>query len=113
MVIQYFLNDDLGVLALRLAIAGIFLVHGPPKLSGTMGTFMTFIGTAETLGGIAILLGVLVPWAALGLGIIMIGAIYKKAIQWNVPFTAMDKTGWEFDVLILAACIALITAYTS
>ncbi len=100
---------DLGLLALRIAIAAIFLVHGPKKLSGSMGSFMTFIGVAETAGGTAVLLGFLTELAALGLGIIMAGAIYKKITEWHVPFTAMDKSGWEFDLLILAGCIVLLT----
>lgn len=106
----YVLYDyaDLGLLALRGAIAAIFLVHGPAKLSGKMGSFMTFIGAAETAGGLAILVGFLTQLAAVGLGIIMLGAIYKKITEWKIPFTAMDKTGWEFDLLILAGCVTLL-----
>ena len=100
---------DLGVLVLRLCLAGIFLVHGPKKLNGAQGNFMLFIGAAETAGGIAMLLGFLTQLAAIGIGIIMVGATYKKINEWHVPFTAMDKTGWEFDLLILGACIVLLT----
>jgi len=100
---------DLGVLVLRLCLAAIFLVHGPKKLNGAQGNFMLFIGAAETAGGIAMLLGFLTQLAVIGLGIIMIGAIYKKMNEWHVPFTAMDKSGWEFDLLILGACITLLT----
>jgi putative oxidoreductase len=100
---------DIGLLALRLAVAVIFLVHGPKKLSGTQGAFMTFIGAAETAGGAAMVAGFLTQYAALGLGIIMGGAIYKKIKEWHVPFTSMEKMGWEFDLMILAGCIALLT----
>jgi len=37
----------------------------------------------------------------------MIGAISLKMSMMKVPFTANDKTGWEFDFVILSACIAL------
>lgn len=100
---------DLGVLALRVSLAAIFLVHGPKKLNGAMGNFMLFIGAAETAGGLAMLLGFLTQLAAIGLGIIMIGAMYKKMFEWHVPFTAMGKSGWEFDLIILAACAVLLT----
>lgn len=100
---------DLGVLALRLCLAAIFFVHGLKKLNGAQGNFMTFIGAAETAGAFAMLLGFLTQLAAIGLGIIMIGATYKKINEWHMPFTAMDKTGWEFDLLILGACIVLLT----
>lgn len=100
---------DLGFVLLRLTIATIFLVHGPKKLSGNMGPFMTFIGAAETVGALAVLVGFLTQLAALGLGIIMAGAISKKIFEWHIPFTAKDKTGWEFDLMILAGCIVLMT----
>lgn len=104
-----FPHGDAGILLLRLAVAAIFLVHGINKLDGKMGQFMLFIGIAETLGGAALIVGFLTQLAALGLAIIMLGAIYKKIVEWHVPFTAMDKTGWEFDLLILASCAALMT----
>jgi len=100
---------DLAVLLLRLSLAAIFLVHGPKKLNGAMGNFMTFIGVAETAGGLAMLFGFLTQLAAIGLGIIMIGAMYKKINEWHVPFTSMEKTGWELDLIILASCIVLLT----
>ncbi len=100
---------SLGLLALRLAVAAIFFVHGSRKLNGSMGGFMTFIGVCETLGAVAILLGFLTQWAALGLAIIMLGATYKKIFEWHVPFADMKTTGWELDLIILAACVALIT----
>lgn len=97
-----------GVLALRLAIAIIFLYHGSKKL-GNITSFMGFIGICEMLGGLALLFGFLTQLASLGLGIIMIGAIYKKTQEWHVPFSAMDKMGWEFDLALLGGCLALLT----
>ncbi len=38
----------------------------------------------------------------------MVGAIGMKMMKWGVPFGAMDKTGWEFDLILLAANIAII-----
>ncbi len=98
---------DIGVIALRIALCAIFLAHGPKKLNGSMGTFMLAIGVIETAGAAAVLMGIVTRWAAVALGIVMIGAIYKKVVEWHVPFAAMDKNGWEFDLMILAGCIAL------
>jgi uncharacterized membrane protein YphA (DoxX/SURF4 family) len=109
MINALFAYGDTGILLLRLCVAVIFLVHGTSKLDGKMGSFMRFIGTAETLGAVAVLAGFLTQWAAIGLAIIMLGAIYKKIAEWHVPFTAMDKMGWEFDFMILGACAALMT----
>lgn len=109
MISFLFSYGDTGILLLRLAIAVIFLVHGTKKLDGKMGNFMTFIGVAETLGGLALLVGFLTQWAALGIAIIMVGAMYKKIVEWHMPFTSMEKTGWEFDLILLAACATLMT----
>lgn len=71
---------------LLFALFSVFA--GPPKLMGdpqavegftSMGysdAFRLFIGAAETLGGIGLLIPQLAFWAALGLIIIMFGATY-------------------------------------
>jgi putative oxidoreductase len=104
-----FLYADAGVLVMRLAIAVIFIVHGMRKLNGSMGSFMTFIGVVETLGALGLILGLFTQIAAMGLTVVMAGAMYKKIFEWSTPFTAMDKMGWEFDLILFAACVALMT----
>ncbi|MBP7114367.1 MAG: DoxX family protein, partial [Candidatus Peribacteraceae bacterium] len=64
---------------------------------------------SETLGGLALLAGFLTQFAALGIAIIMVGAIYKKIVEWHVPYSSSEKIGWEFDLLIIGACIGLMT----
>lgn len=108
-----------GLLALRLALGAIFIVHGRAKFSfwksdpntppNPMSNMMKFLSIAETLGAIALILGFLTQWAAIGLAIIMAGAIHMKGAKWKVPFWSQNNTGWEFDLMNLAACIALAT----
>jgi putative oxidoreductase len=69
---------------------------------------MTFIGICELLGGLAVLFGALTDYAAIGLALLMLGATFKKITEWKVPFTAMDKTGWEFDMVLLAMALCLL-----
>jgi putative oxidoreductase len=99
---------DWGLLVLRLALAAIFLYHAKAKIGGAMGGFMRFIGICECAGGLAMLFGFLTQLAAIGIGIIMIGAMWKKLTEWHVPFWSQSNTGWEFDMLILAVCVALL-----
>lgn len=114
-----FLPDPLsiGMFALRLAVAAIFFVHGPPKWrhpegfaqgTGLPVWFGKFLGLAETLGALALFSGLLVQPAAIGLALIMMGALRYHLFVWKTPFTAMGKGGWEFDLLLLAALVTLV-----
>jgi putative oxidoreductase len=104
---------DIGLLILRVAVGIIFLVHGKNKLplwkaesaQAPMRNLLRFIGVAEILGGIAILTGFLTQLAALGLGIIMLGAMNMKIRTWKKSFAG--DGGWEFDFILLAAAILL------
>ncbi|MBI2444371.1 MAG: DoxX family protein [Candidatus Magasanikbacteria bacterium] len=77
------------------------------QMPSGMLSLMKFLSVVEPLGGIAVLLGFLTQLAAAGLGLVMLGALRFKLGVWKMPFMAQDKTGWEFDLLILAAAIAL------
>lgn len=109
--------SDLAFLVLRLAIAAIFIYHALPKLKGAkmmsqamgMPAGMIFmLGSVELLSSLGMIFGFLVRLAALLLVVVMVGAIYFKTAKWHVPFGAMDKTGWEFDFILLAANIFLL-----
>jgi len=52
--------------------------------------------------------GVYTQLSALILAIVMVGAIGMKMMKLGVPFAAMDKTGWEFDLILLFASIAIL-----
>lgn len=108
---------DVGLLALRIVVGAIFLVHGTQKwamwkmqpsaqMPAGMISMMKFLSIVEPLGGLAMLIGFLTQFAAVGLGIIMIGAIQLKASQMHKKFSG--EGGWEFDLILLAAAIALL-----
>lgn len=109
--------DNVGLLVLRLAVAAIFIYHALPKLKNSkmiapmmgMPSGMIFLlGSVEFLSSVGLILGVRVQLAALLLSLVMVGAIYMKTMKWHVPFSAMDKMGWEFDLILLAANIFLL-----
>ena len=124
MNMQYYLASlfqfgDWGLLALRIAVGVIFLYHGAhkfgmwkmapsPQMPAGMLWIMRFLSIVEPVGGLAVLLGFMAQPAAAGLGIIMLGAIWFKIKKWGIPFSASDKGGWEFDFMILAACVAIL-----
>lgn len=113
-LLQY---NDVGLLLLRIAIAVIFLYHGLPKLSkskamsqmvGMPAGMIFLLGIFEVLASLGLALGIYMQLSALILAIVMVGAIGMKVVKWNVPFSATDKTGWEFDFILLFSSMAVL-----
>ncbi len=113
-LIQY---NNIGLFILRLAVAAIFIFHSLPKLKnakgmaqaiGTSANMIIILGLVEFLSSVGLILGFYTQLAALLLAIVMVGAIWFKSMKWKIPFAAMDKTGWEFDLILLAANIAIL-----
>ena len=109
--------ESWGLLVLRVFLGIVFIYHGMPKLmmSGKMAKGMgwssgsvVLLGLVELLSGLALVLGFYAEIGALLVGIIMLGALFHKMFKWNVPFFAMDKTGWEFDFILLGAAVAVL-----
>lgn len=110
---------DVGLYILRLTVGLIFVYHSVPKLKNAKGMasmmgmpgaapMLMMLGSVELLSGIGLVLGLYTQLAALLLGIVMIGAIAMKTTKWHSPFSAMDKTGWEFDLVLLTANVAIL-----
>lgn len=108
-------NIDLAFFVLRLALAIVFLAHGPAKLqksqemAGGMGMTpqqVMGIGALETLGALSMILGIYMQVGAAFLSVVMLGAIYFKTQKWNKGFTG--ENGWELDFIVLAAAIAVL-----
>lgn len=107
-----------GMVALRLAVGAVFIVHGLKKVARPSGianavwggriVVALLQGLVETFGGLALVAGVLTGWAGLVLAIIMLGALYYKIVKWKVPFMATNGTGWEFDLVLLAGLLAIV-----
>jgi putative oxidoreductase len=111
--------SDLALLALRLVIAGTFLAHGLMKrgtwkaqpseqMPSGMLRLMRLLSVCEPLGAVAMALGLLAQPAAVGLGLVMGGAIWLKATKWHVPYASSSVNGWEFDLMTLAACLTVL-----
>lgn len=110
---------DYGFLALRLALASVFIYHALPKLTkpkmlagmfGGKAYLVTLLGLLEGLSGLLVLTGFQARLGALGIILAMLGALYYKIFKWKVPFYAQDKTGWEFDIVILAGALVLLVS---
>ena len=111
---------DWGYLVLRLVVGIIFLYHGGQKWAfwavapaGMPSGFLLLfrlLSVVEPLAGLALIIGLCTQWAAFVLGIIMVGAIGMKIGLMHVPFASGATTGWEFDLVLLAANLLLLLA---
>lgn len=108
---------DCALLLLRLMIAIVFAYSGYSHLKfsaarsksiGTSKQFTIFLGCAEVLGSLGVLFGVLTQLAALGLILIMLGAIQKKIFVWHTGFWGKDGYGWHYDLLFVVMNLVLV-----
>ena len=112
--------QDASLLALRLIIAAIFLYAGYAKLplwsvdpaSMGMATWLWYVMKlliiVEPIGAVALAVGFLTYWAALGDAIIMVGSIVVMQFMMHIGFVMPTAPGWEFNLLILASCLGLM-----
>ena len=117
MIIELNQYSDIAFLILRVVIAAIFIYHALPKLKNASGMsqmigmpagMIFMLGLVESVSSVGMIFGVYIQIAAFLLAMVMVGAIYFKIAKWHVPFGAMDKTGWEFDLILLAANIFIL-----
>ena len=108
-----------GITVLRVTVGIVFLVHGGQKLFvfgfGGVAAFLGQVGipapglaaviltAVESLGGLALLLGLFTRWAAIPLAIVMLVAIL--AVHLKAGFFLPD--GYEFALTLLGANVAL------
>jgi putative oxidoreductase len=114
--LQYYTDGT--VLFMRLIVAATFFDSGrrhvfyTKERSESIGMsfgFTKFLGTSQMLGAVGIAFGVLTQWAALGLVLIMLGAIQKKAMVWKSGFWGATGIGWHYEVMLLAMCLVVLT----
>src|ERR1039458_8820879 len=106
------------LLFLRLMVALVFGTSGysdltkPKERAASIEMsvpFTIFLGAAEMAGAIAVAAGVLAQWAALGLILVMLGAIYSKAVKWKTGFWGEKSMGWHYEVLLIAMNLVIVT----
>ena len=71
--------------------------------------FTLFLGVAEIAGGLGVVFGVLTQLAALGLILVMLGAIYKKIVVWHTGFWGEKSSGWHYDMMLVIMSLVIIT----
>lgn len=117
-------SRDLALLLGRLILGVIFVAHGYQKLFvlgvDNVGKFFEGVGIpaplffawvvslVEFFGGIAVILGVLTRWAALGLAIIMVVATLTVKLPVGLIAPPGQGAGYELDLALLGLALVLL-----
>jgi putative oxidoreductase len=110
--------DDVALLCLRLVVAVVFFESGRRHAADPVGRaasiglspgFTRFIGIGEMAAALGIGFGVLAQVAALGLILIMLGAIQKKVFVWHTGFWGEKTYGWHYDLTYLVCNLVILT----
>jgi putative oxidoreductase len=111
--------SDWALAALRLGVGAVFLVHGTqkramwkmqpsPQMPAPLLSLLRLLSIAEPLGALGVLTGLFTQLAAAGLCLVMLGAIRLKITQMHKGFSG--DGGWEFELILLVAAVALVIA---
>ena len=109
---------DEALLLMRLLVGVVFIASGwkhvkdpvaRAKSIGLSPGFTRFLGAAELAGGLGVALGVLIQLAALGLILVMLGAIQKKIFVWHTGLWGKGTDGWHYELLFVAMCLVIAT----
>ena len=110
---------DVALLLLRVMVAIVFITSGwkhfqdPEARSKDIGMskgFTIFLGAAEIAGGLGLIFGFLAQLAAIGLILIMLGAIWKKIFVWQTGFWGKSGTnGWSYDTMLVVMNLVIVT----
>jgi len=110
---------DFGLLLLRLMVGVVFFTSGwntlkdPDARSKNIEMnkpFTIFLGVAESLGALGLILGILTQLAGIGLILISLGAIWKKIAAWHTDFWGENAAGWHYDLMLIVMNVVIVAA---
>ncbi len=110
---------DIALLLLRLMVGIVFITSGYKHLKdpatrskdiGMSKSFTILLGATELAGGLGVISGVLAQLAAIGLILVMLGAIQKKIFTWHTGFWGKSGTnGWSYDTMVVIINLVIVT----
>jgi putative oxidoreductase len=110
-------SASIALALLRLAAGTAFIIHGWQKMQDPVGwmgpqaavpgLFQFLAAISEFGGGIAWILGLLTPLAALGIGCTMTVAVYMHSVVLHDPFVNLTG-GRSYELAAAYLCIAIL-----
>lgn len=109
-----FTLEQIALLALR-ALTGLVFVwggfshardaEGSSKDLGLPKPLVLLVGIVELLAGLGVAGGLLTRLSAIGLMIVMLGAMHRKAFVWHSGFWGKGSQGWHYDLIFFLICL--------
>jgi putative oxidoreductase len=110
--------SDAALLCLRLLVALVFFTSGFRHVKDPVGRGASVglspgaslvLGWVEMAAAAGVALGIFTQVAALGLMLVMLGAIQKKLFVWHTGFWGEKTYGWHYDLTFLLANLVILT----
>ena len=110
--------SDVALLCLRIVVAVVFFESGRRHAADPVGRgesiglspgITRVLGWGQMAAALGLALGVFAQVAALGLILIMLGAIQKKLFVWHTGFWGEKTYGWHYDLVFLVASLVILT----
>jgi putative oxidoreductase len=114
-----FTLEQLVLLALRALVGLVFVWSGfghardPEGSSKDLGLpepLVLLVGIVELLAGLGIAGGLLTRLSAVGLMIVMLGAMHRKAFVWHSGFWGKNAMGWHYDLLFFLIALLVFAS---
>jgi putative oxidoreductase len=108
---------DVALVLLRVMVGIVFIDSGYRSLKdpdaraksiGQSKSFTIFLGFAEGLGGLAVIVGCLTQLAAIGLVLVMLGALQKKIFVWKTGFWGKNGFGWSYELMLISMLLVIL-----
>ncbi len=108
---------DYALVLLRIMAGLVFISSGYNDLKdpgaraesiGLPRPVTLLLGAAELAGGIAVIVGFLTQLAAIGLILIMLGALQKKIFVWKTGFWGKDGLGWNYELILVSMLLVIL-----
>jgi putative oxidoreductase len=108
---------DVALVLLRVMVGIVFIDSGYRSLKdpearaksiGQSKNFTIFLGFAEGLGGLAVIVGCLTQLAAIGLVLVMLGALQKKIFVWKTGFWGKNGFGWSYELMLVSMLLVIL-----
>jgi putative oxidoreductase len=108
---------DYSLVFLRVMAGAVYMNSGYGDLKdpgargksiGMSKAFTIFLAAAEIAGGAGLIFGIFPQLAAIGLILIMLGAIQKKIFVWKTGFWGEDGFGWSYDLTLISMLLVIL-----